>query len=129
MVLCDEIWTDAVSTKKSLIGVFEGTWARRYPAIVPRFCIFAELLGFIGQLPLAVRLYRRSAALPLDEVSSHEVVVYSTGMSRPEAPSSCGEIRGRGASSVELAGGRPVAVSCRASRFVGLAFHLIRDER
>lgn len=80
MALCDEVWTDPVSEKKSVIGISEDTWARRYPGAIPKFWIFAELLGFVGQLPITVRLYRRWIGPDLEEVSSLEVAVYSEGL-------------------------------------------------
>lgn len=63
-----------------MIGIFEDTWARRYPGAITKFWIFAELLGFAGKLPITVRLYRRREEHPLEEVSRLEAHVYSKGV-------------------------------------------------
>jgi hypothetical protein len=80
MALCDIVVTDPQSGKKSVIGIFEDTWARRYPGLIPKFWLFAELIGFAGKLPITVRLYRQQGGHPLEEVSRLEAHVYSKGM-------------------------------------------------
>jgi hypothetical protein len=79
MSLCDDVLTDLATGKKSVIGIFEDAWARTYPGPIPRFWIFAELLGFAGTLPVTAKLYRRKGRKDFEEISSIEVPVYSLG--------------------------------------------------
>lgn len=80
MALCDEVWTDSRTGRKSVLGIFEDSWAPNLPDVLPRFVIFAEFLGFEGTLPLTVKLCRRHADRTFEEVSSTVVPVYSSGL-------------------------------------------------
>lgn len=45
IVLCDQVIQDAVSGKKSLIGMFDVLFARKYPATHPSCFLFAKISG------------------------------------------------------------------------------------
>lgn len=80
MLLCDDVWTDSRTGRKSVLGVFEDSSAPHLPNVLPRFVIFAEFIGCDGTQPVTVKLCRRRVDRKFDEVSSIVVPLYSPGL-------------------------------------------------
>lgn len=56
LILADNQSEDARTRQHSLLGIISHIQAFRFPVIVPRLCIYAELTGGRGKMHMAVRL-------------------------------------------------------------------------
>lgn len=56
VIICDQVITDMVTKKNTLVGVFENINSVKFPAQHPRLAIFCELTGGRGKMPITVRL-------------------------------------------------------------------------
>ena len=56
LILCDHTIREAVTNKVSLIGVFNGLWARRFPFVHPSLCVYAALTDGRDRVPCCLRL-------------------------------------------------------------------------
>ena len=56
LIVCDQIITDRMTAKHSLIGMFSRVHARRFPAAHPQLCVFASLTEGHGEVELTIRI-------------------------------------------------------------------------
>lgn len=56
LIVCDQIITDRLTGKQSLIGMFSNVHAWRFPASHPQLCVFAALTEGYGQTELVIRI-------------------------------------------------------------------------
>ena len=56
LIVCDQIITDRLTGKQSLIGMFSRVHARRFPTAHPQLCVFASLTEGRGQIELLMRI-------------------------------------------------------------------------
>lgn len=56
LIVCDQIITDRMTGKHSLIGMFSRVHARRFPAAHPQLCVFASLTEGRGEVELTIRI-------------------------------------------------------------------------
>jgi hypothetical protein len=56
LLVCDQIITDRVTGKQSLIGLFSVIHALRYPVTHPQLAVFASLTGGHGEVGLTIRV-------------------------------------------------------------------------
>ena len=56
LIVCDQIITDRLTGKHSLIGMFSRVHARRFPAAHPQLCVFASLTEGHGEVELTIRI-------------------------------------------------------------------------
>ncbi len=64
MLVCDQIITDRLTGKQSLIGMFTTIHAPRFPATHPQLCVFVALTEGYGQTELRIRLVDANDARP-----------------------------------------------------------------
>ena len=55
-VVCDQIITDRVSGKQSLIGMFSTIHTRQFPVIHQQLCVHVSLTDGHGKTPLLIRI-------------------------------------------------------------------------
>ena len=56
MVVCDQIYMDPQTAKKSLLGIFHGLCAAQFQATVPFMSLFLVLTGGKGKIPIKINL-------------------------------------------------------------------------
>lgn len=56
LIVCDQIITDRLTGKQSLIGMFSRVHARAFPTAHPQLCVFATLTEGRGQVELTIRV-------------------------------------------------------------------------
>lgn len=56
MLICDQIITDRITGKQSLIGLFSKVHAPGFPATHPQLCVFVALTEGYGQNDLTLRI-------------------------------------------------------------------------
>ena len=56
LLICDQIITDRLTGKQSLIGMFSNVHARGYPATHPQLCVFVALTDGHGETDLTIRI-------------------------------------------------------------------------
>ncbi len=56
MLVCDQIITDRLTGKQSLIGMFSKVHARGFPASHPQLCVFVALTEGYGRTELTIRI-------------------------------------------------------------------------
>jgi hypothetical protein len=56
MILCDQIITDRLTGKQSLIGMFAKIHARGFPASHPQLCVYVALTEGHGETELTIRI-------------------------------------------------------------------------
>ena len=64
LIVCDQIITDRMTGKQSLIGMFSRMHARGFPTAHPQLCVFATLTEGRGQVELAIRVVDANEARP-----------------------------------------------------------------
>ncbi len=64
LIICDQIITDRVTGKQSLIGMFSRVHARGFPATHAQLCVFVTLTGGHGDTDLLIRLVDSAEARP-----------------------------------------------------------------
>ena len=56
LIVCDQIITDRLTGKQSLIGMFSAIHARGFPASHPQLCVFVALTEGYGETELTIRI-------------------------------------------------------------------------
>jgi hypothetical protein len=56
MIVCDQIITDRMTGKQSLIGMFSRVHARGFPASHPQLCVYVALTEGYGETEFTIRL-------------------------------------------------------------------------
>lgn len=56
LIVCDQIITDRLTGKQSIIGMFSMIHAPRFPVSHPQLSVFASLTGGRGKVPLIIRI-------------------------------------------------------------------------
>jgi len=56
LLICDQIITDRLTGKQSIIGMFSMIHAPRFPVTHPQLSVFASLTGGRGKVPLLIRV-------------------------------------------------------------------------
>ncbi len=64
LVVCDQIITDRLTGKQSLIGMFSTIHSFRFPAVHPQLCVFCSLTDGHGSSPLTIRIVDSNDARP-----------------------------------------------------------------
>ena len=64
LLVCDQIITDRISGKQSLIGMFSKVHARGFPAAHPQLCVFVALTEGYGETELTIRIVDSDDARP-----------------------------------------------------------------
>ncbi|NOT00134.1 MAG: hypothetical protein HOP29_05860 [Phycisphaerales bacterium] len=93
LIVCDQIITDRITGKQSLIGMFSRIHATRFPATQPQLCVHVSLTDGRGSTPLTLKI--------VDSEESRDPIVQGQGV-------------------VEF--GNPRAVANLALQFFGLVF-------
>jgi len=64
LLVCDQIITDRMSGKQSLIGMFSRVHARAFPATHAQLCVFVVLTDGHGKTELSIRIVDTNEARP-----------------------------------------------------------------
>lgn len=64
MLVCDQIITDRLTGKQSLIGMFSRIHAMGFPATHPQLCVFVALTDGHGKTDLSIRVVDTNEARP-----------------------------------------------------------------
>jgi hypothetical protein len=64
MLVCDQIITDRLTGKQSLIGMFSTVHAPRFPATHPQLCVFVALTEGYGKTDLTIKIVDANDARP-----------------------------------------------------------------
>jgi len=56
LIVCDQIITDRVTGKQSLISMFSTIHSWRFPVVHPQLCVYVALTDGRGKTPLAIRV-------------------------------------------------------------------------
>lgn len=64
LIVCDQIITDRLTGKQSLIGLFSTVHARKYPAAHPQLCVHVMLTGGRGKTNFVIRIVDADDARP-----------------------------------------------------------------
>ena len=56
LLICDTVITDAMTGKKSLIGIFNSIAVAKFPHIIPQMNIFASLSNLEGEVEVKLKL-------------------------------------------------------------------------
>ena len=64
MLVCDQIITDRLTGKQSLIGMFSRIHAMGFPATHPQLCVFVALTDGHGKTDLSIRVVDANEARP-----------------------------------------------------------------
>ncbi len=64
LIVCDQIITDRITGKQSLIGMFARVHARKFPVAHPLLSVFASLTEGYGQVELTIRVVDANDARP-----------------------------------------------------------------
>lgn len=64
LLVCDQIITDRITGKQSLIGMFSNVHARGYPATHPQLCVFVALTDGHGDTDLVIRIVDSNDSRP-----------------------------------------------------------------
>ena len=64
LLVCDQIITDRITGKQSLIGIFSTIHAWRFPIIHPQLCVYVALTDGRGKTPLTIRIVDADESRP-----------------------------------------------------------------
>jgi len=64
MLVCDQIITDRLTGKQSLIGMFSRVHVRRFPCTHPQLAVFVALTDGYGEVELVIRIVDSNDARP-----------------------------------------------------------------
>jgi hypothetical protein len=56
LIVCDQIITDRLTGKQSLIGMFSRVHARGFPTVHPQLCVFVALTEGYGETEFVIRI-------------------------------------------------------------------------
>lgn len=56
LIVCDQFITDAVTGKKTLVGVFNSLGAAQFPCVHPKFCVYVALTNGRGEYAAELKL-------------------------------------------------------------------------
>lgn len=68
MLICDQVITEQVTNKKSLIGVFDKFFSPSYPAILPRLAVYVKLADAVGSYLFRLRTVKLKDESAIAEV-------------------------------------------------------------
>jgi hypothetical protein len=68
MLICDQIITEQVTNKKSLIGVFDKFFSPLFPTVFPRLSVYVKLADASGDYLFRLRIVKLKDESPLAEV-------------------------------------------------------------
>jgi hypothetical protein len=68
MLICDQVITEQVTNKKSLIGVFDKFFSPNFPAMLSRLAIYVKLADAAGEYLFRLRIVKLKDESPLAEV-------------------------------------------------------------
>jgi hypothetical protein len=72
LIVCDQIITDRITGKQSLIGMFSTIHSMQFPVIHPQLCVFVALTEGHGKTPLEIRI--------VDAEGAHSPLVRGQGV-------------------------------------------------
>jgi hypothetical protein len=64
LLACDQIITDRLTGKQSLIGIFSTIHSWRFPVMHPHLCVYVALTDGRGKTPLTIRIVDADEARP-----------------------------------------------------------------
>ncbi|MFQ5491035.1 MAG: hypothetical protein ACE5GE_09965 [Phycisphaerae bacterium] len=64
LIVCDQIITDRLTGKQSLIGMFSTIHSWRFPVMHPNLCVYVALTEGRGKTPLTIRIIDADDARP-----------------------------------------------------------------
>jgi hypothetical protein len=64
LLVCDQIITDRLTGKQSLIGMFSAIHAVRFPVTHPQLAVFASMTGGHSRVPLTIRMVDANEVRP-----------------------------------------------------------------
>jgi len=64
LIVCDQIITDRITGKQSLIGMFSKVHAPRYPAAHPQLSVYVALTEGYGETDITIRIVDSNEARP-----------------------------------------------------------------
>jgi hypothetical protein len=70
LILCDQIITEAITNKKSLIGVFNHISGRQFPLQLPRLCIFCVMSNGRGEMTFELRCVRMEDSYEVAKITA-----------------------------------------------------------
>ena len=56
LLVCDTVITDAMTGKKTLVGIFNALGATKFPHIIPNMNIFASLTNLEGEVEVKIKM-------------------------------------------------------------------------
>jgi hypothetical protein len=68
MLICDQIITEQVTNKKSLIGVFDKFFSPNFPAMLPRLAVYVKLADALGGYLFRLRIVKRKDESAIAEI-------------------------------------------------------------
>lgn len=68
MLICDQIITEQLTNKKSLIGVFDKFFSPNFPAMLPRLAVYVKIADAAGGYLFRLRIVKLKDESPLAEV-------------------------------------------------------------
>jgi hypothetical protein len=68
MLICDQIITEQVTNKKTLIGVFDKLSSPNFPTMMPRLAIYVKLADAAGDYLFRLRIVKLKDESPLAEL-------------------------------------------------------------
>lgn len=79
MVICDAIWHDPYTGKRTMLGLFSGIGARTFPAAQPIISVYVAMTEIYGKIPIRLRLIDADEERPpltelRGEIESSEVL-------------------------------------------------------
>ena len=64
LLVCDQIITDRISGKQSLIGMFSTIHSARFPVVHPQLAVYVALTDGRGKTPLTIRIVDADESRP-----------------------------------------------------------------
>ncbi len=56
LLVCDTVITDAMTGKKTLVGIFNAIGANKFPHVIPSMNIFASLTNLEGEVEVKIKM-------------------------------------------------------------------------
>ena len=71
MIVCDMVWSDPYTHKKTILGAFSNLVATAFPVIHPVMAVYLVLTECLGKMPIRIRLVNvDDEGDPLCEITS-----------------------------------------------------------